>query len=106
MSKSRFWKAARTLVLCTTVLVGGANIAWNMYLLDTRPTVSAVVPDADHLPKNWLCGKSDHGFGPVHCVLLSERDRTYNLWMQASFLAVIPFFFALGFWAQSRRQQS
>ena len=102
MTKGRFWKAARALVFGATVLVGAANIWWNMYLLDSRPTVSVSVPKDE--PDNWLCGKSNHGFGPVHCVLLSERDRTYNLWMQGSFLVVIPLFFALAFWARSRRQ--
>lgn len=103
MSKGRLWKAARTLVFGAIVLVGAANIVWNMYLLDSHPTVSLTVPKQQ--PNNWLCGKGNHGIGPVHCVLLSERDRAYNLWIQGSFLLVIPFFLALAFWAQSKRPQ-
>ncbi|MFL6763384.1 MAG: hypothetical protein ACJ8FN_00525 [Sphingomicrobium sp.] len=104
MSKGHLWKAARTVVFGATVLVGAANIGWNIYLLDSRPTVSVTVPE--HQPHNWLCGKGNHGFGAVHCVLLSERDRTYNLWMQGSFLLVIALFLALAFRAQSRRPQN
>ena len=101
MGKPRFWKTARVFVSVAIVLVGAANIGWNMYLLDTRPTVSVTIPKEE--PDNWLCGKGNHGFGQLHCVLISERDRSYNLWMQSSLLLVIPFFLALAFWKQTNR---
>jgi hypothetical protein len=100
MNKGRLGKAAGAFVFVATVLIGAANIGWNMYLLDSRPTVSVAVPD--HRPDSWFCGKGNLGLGPVHCVLLSERDQETNTWIQASFLVMIPFFLALAIWKRAR----
>lgn len=100
MNKGRLWKAARAFVFVATVLIGTANVGWNMYLLDSRPTVSVAVPV--HPPDSWLCGKGNQGLGAVHCVLLSESDQATKTWMQASFLVMIPFFFALAIWKRAR----
>jgi|tagenome__1003787_1003787.scaffolds.fasta_scaffold20419910_2 hypothetical protein len=93
-----FLKAARWFLIILAASIGAANIGWNIYLLDTRPTVSLTVPD--HVPDRWLCGRVVE---PPHCVVLSEQDRATNTIMQASFLVVLPFFLALAFWEQARR---
>src|SRR6478735_11746886 len=87
--------AAASLLFVVAALVGAANIGWNMYLLDTRPVASLGVPE--HVPDQWLCGRV---VGQPHCVLLTEQDRTINMWMQGSFLAILPLFLALAFWTQ------